>query len=321
MSGRRSQENSRNKKRKKRERRETEEKEEKEILKEKEEKEILKETEEALPQVLCFMIMRFALPRGTLLSEFAVDVGEPRALFVDKSHLFVVDSNKRLAKINKTNGLALIPSVELQHFQHGGLAVDQDAVYVSQEDHIKIFSKTNLEFIADFGRGRLCNKQHDLAVEGQHMYVTDENNIRIFQKTKTAPHEFEFIKDWKLVGTFASGIVVDEKFVWTADYVSDRIVKLDKRSGETVSDFGTSGRGSGQVGFPRMLTVDDRFLYVEDFDNARVQIFKKLTNEFVDTFTSTGMQNSEDRWDVCMDTFDSCVWVISDGRSLQSFAV
>jgi hypothetical protein len=111
--------------------------------------------------------------------------------------------------------------------------------------------------------------------------------------------------------------------VWISLCFSHQILKFDKRSGRPLEDrIGAQGEGEGkgQLYFPSTLAVDDLYLYVQEWGNNRVQIFKKLTHELVGTITSTSMQVKERKWQMGLDTFDSCVWVISDGL-LQSFAV
>ncbi len=74
-------------------------------------------------------------------------------------------------------------------------------------------------------------------------------------------------------GDTISSLAVAGDLLYVVDTSANRIVVLNRHSGEPVSSFGAKGSGDGQLDEPTHIAVGGNRLFVADAQNSRIQVF------------------------------------------------
>jgi DNA-binding beta-propeller fold protein YncE len=102
------------------------------------------------------------------------------------------------------------------------------------------------------------------------LYVADAENGSIKKLRDDGPLVAEW-KDFKR----PVAVAIAQNAAYVADFLADRIVKLDPEKGTVIAMWGRHGRGPGEFDAPSGIAVDrEGLIYVTEFYNHRVQ---KLT--------------------------------------------
>jgi DNA-binding beta-propeller fold protein YncE len=120
--------------------------------------------------------------------------------------------------------------------------------------------------------GWRLNHPMGLAWSNGFLWVADGENASVKKLTP----EGGLVAEWK---DFKRPVAVAaaKDAVYIADFLADRIVKLDPEDGVVVATWGRHGNSLGEFDAPSGIAVDPQgFVYVTDFYNHRVQ---KLTGE------------------------------------------
>lgn len=155
------------------------------------------------------------------------------------------------------------------------LAVDmQGRVYVSDmNNRITIFDSSG-KFIRVWAVGLSYASALDYDPESGMLYVADTNNNRILGvKDGTVIQCFRRVKGLGKGLSAPAGVSVCGGMLFVSDSGHDRILVLDKRTGDLVHVFGKKGRDPGEFSRPRGLAVFAPLMAViADRHNCRVQM-------------------------------------------------
>lgn len=185
-----------------------------------------------------------------------------------------------------------------------GVAVFHGRVYVSDTGNrnVAVFDIPGQRFfrIGDEEKPGQLKVPMGLDVDGAgNLYVVD-NSAKVVQVYDT---------DGKYLRTIAgdgqsfvrpTGIAVDAKGeriyvvdIGGVDSDKHRVSVFNAQSGQHLLDFGTRGKGVGELNLPRDVTIGkDDLLYVVDGGNFRVQVYR-TDGTFVRTFGSIGRQGGQ----------------------------
>ena len=114
------------------------------------------------------------------------------------------------------------------------------------------------------------NLPHSIVVDATgRVYVCDRTNRRV----QIFDSEGNFIEEWTHVGAPYGLCISQENFLFMADGINNRILKLTLE-GEIIGAFGKPGKGPGQFGLAHDIAVGPgNEIYVAEILNWRVQKF------------------------------------------------
>lgn len=122
------------------------------------------------------------------------------------------------------------------------------------------------------GAGWRLNHPMDLAWSGGFLYVADADDGAV----KKLRDDGTLVAEWKGFKRPVD-VAVAPDAVYVADFLADRIVKLNAADGAVIAQWGRHGGGPGEFDAPSGIAVDAKgFVYVTEFYNHRVQ---KLTGD------------------------------------------
>ncbi len=149
-------------------------------------------------------------------------------------------------------------------------------IYVSDRLYKKIIiidlEKNEFDYIRDTGIGTISDSAGIWITEDDMKYVTDisRKQILVFDDKN------EFLKAYGDIDQFDKpmDVAVYGERIYVCDLNKNKIIVLDKSSGEVVQEIGELGREEGKLFKPSYITMDnDGNLYVTDSFNFRVQMF------------------------------------------------
>lgn len=220
---------------------------------------------------------------GTALGQFAY----PRAIDVDpqRERLYVIDKQARVQRFSfdgKPQAQWQMPDSE--NGKPTGVSVAPDGrIFVADTHYFRVivYDPDGHELLrfGEFGRG-----------PGQFIYVTDvafgpdghlyvseyggNDRVQVFDQTGRYLFEFAtFGEHGKLSRPQSLAFDAEGKRLYIADACNHRIVVVDAQ-GEWLGEFGSAGRGFGQLTYPYGLTLlRDGSILVAEFGNNRLQRF------------------------------------------------
>ena len=214
-----------------------------------------------------------------------------------------------------------------------GVATDPSGdVWVADTGHNRVqeFSSKG-EFVREFGAegkgdGEFSSPDGIAVNSAGNVYVADSGNNRVQEFNSKG----EFVRAFSVSGSGndeyneLTGITVDgEGHVWVVEKCilpgfEECKARVQEFTGEgtRIVQFGSEGKGAGQLEEPRGIAVDSKGnVWVADTGNNRVQEFKS-TGEFVRAFGSKGTGNGqfEAPTGVAIDS-EGDPWVVDHGNN------
>ncbi len=138
------------------------------------------------------------------------------------------------------------------------------------------------------GAGWRLNHPMGLAWGDGFLYIADAENRAV----KKVRDDGTLVADWKGFKRPVA-VAVEEDAVYVADFLADRIVKLEPEHGSVVAQWGRHGTGPGEFDAPSGVAVDGKgFVYVTEFYNHRVQTLTR-DGAFVAQWGANGRGNGQ----------------------------
>jgi len=139
--------------------------------------------------------------------------------------------------------------------------------------------------------------------------------------------EYDYISEWGSFGITGPGHFSHPQFIAVGDdgsiYVTDlgnkRVQKFSS-NGEYITEWGKSGKQSGEFHYPSGIAVSDDFVYVADRDLNRIQKFS-LDGEFVTEWGKKGIHDGQLFFPNGIAVNNGTVYVVDTGNQrIQTFS-
>ncbi|MCA9311911.1 MAG: hypothetical protein KDA21_11940, partial [Phycisphaerales bacterium] len=212
---------------------------------------------------------------------------EPRVQFLKS---FVVSSDVQPRK--RSNLDTLIFGSESEEVaaidKPSGVAMSKGRIYVCdiRKEAVVVFdvAARQMRIMGSSGVNRLGNPVDICIADDGMIYVADNSRNAVIEFT---PKE-RYSRALGRSGMRPTAVAVGNGRVYVSDGAGQKILILDRSSGEVVGEFGSAGDGEGQFRFPLGLDVDrEGRVNVVDFMRCRVQRFTP-DGAFIDGFGELG---------------------------------
>lgn len=163
-------------------------------------------------------------------------------------------------------------------------------IYISDRLYKKILildlEKNEFDAIVDSGIGALNDPAGIWVTEDDVKYVTDMGRKQVLVYDRNN----DFLRAYGEIDQFEKpvDVALHGERLYVCDLKKNKILVLDKTSGNTIQEIGGIGRDEGNLYKPSYLTLDkEGNLYVTDSFNFRVQMFDQ-TGKFIRVIGSHG---------------------------------
>jgi sugar lactone lactonase YvrE len=252
---------------------------------------------------------------GTGNGQFASNDGPWDAASDSSNNVFVVDrGNSRVQKFNSSGTY----QSQFGSFDDGTPAVGGSSTWTLQDTYGPTFNSLSMNGVGDIGptqvavdstdRVLIVDSANDRVVillsDGTYstgitglsgiggVCVDSSDNIYVVYDgggdIGIAKYNSSLTSQWSTTmgGTTALGgahCTTDGTHLWVTSPLDTKVYKRLCSTGAAVSNFGSSGTGSGQFGTasPYGIAVDGTYLYISDPANNRLQKFAKATGAYV----------------------------------------
>ena len=218
----------------------------------------------------------------------------PWGIAEDATRLYVADlSNNRIQIFNKDT-FAYIDEIAGFGSDLGGVAVDDNYIYISRGSGVELYDKDTLIFydaITGLGSGIAGVK-----IDATRIFMPDLDNDKVVVYNKSSlAYITEFGSSGSGDGEFSLpyGIAIDALYIYISEAGNNRVQIFNSSTYVFVDKFGSVGSGNGQFLSPKDLAITATTIVVPDYAD-RFQVFNKVSPfDFIESIGVVGIGDRE----------------------------
>lgn len=162
---------------------------------------------------------------------------------------------------------------------------EDQRLYVTSFDSIKVFSLPGYEEISSWGRRGRQDAEYDfpngiaIGDAGETIYVSDGNNLRLKRLNREGENVWivgkppEDILDTDRIFGLPAGMVLVDGVLYIVDPLNGRVHLYDSEKGTKLGEVGQSGPEEGQFSYPSHIAhLGGQRFAITEWGNDRVQI-------------------------------------------------
>jgi len=229
---------------------------------------------------------------------------------VDRAHLELIGWGVPYADYSTSAVTGSSGTGSNQYDTPHGVYVGTGSVYVADYGNNRIQSlTTDLVYNDSFGStgsgdGEFVNPT-DIDGDGDHLFVLDSGNTRVCKHLES-DYSYVTATDTNIIGSGASGLTVDNLFVFVADTSNNRILRFNKTGLSLDGSMSVYETGVHTFSGPRGVYSDGYYVYVTDTGNHRVVRVAKdfdLGSVTYSAGSGSGTDQLSSPWSVAADRY------------------